>query len=164
MKSQMFNFNIINEVYTNGLSIREAYAKNGFDVNSNQVYLELDEEFVIENTKRSFKDIAKQYVDLFNGEVNYFQIESLEREEPLLKMVKDILGLDAFSAYGYVQTKLKLAVYENSNQVQLALYDALNNMFKVGNFYSSGDIKDMLKSLFDKLKLTRTAKATLIHE
>lgn len=167
MKSQDFNFKIVNEVYTNGLSIREAYANNGFDVKAAQIFVNLEEGTLLNKTSRSFKDIAKKYIDLQNGEYNEeirVKIANLEREEPLLKQVYVKLGLGAFETHKFNQTSLKEALYAVSDEVNNALASILNGHFKSNVFYKLADIKEFLKEQYETLKLKKTAKATDLEQ
>lgn len=161
MKNERFQFCIVNEIYTNGLSVREAYTKAGYDVSESQYYVDIDDTFISLAARRSFKDLCKEYVDAVNEGLD---VKSLEIEEPLLKVIRESLGIGAFGTADYNKNKLKEWLYAESDEAKNCVFNMLFNILKDGEFYSSKFLKDEIANIYVKYKVSKAAKASDIQE
>lgn len=188
--AQQYEFEQVMDVYTNGLKIRDSYLKSGFDVSTDQVYLQL-EGTVKKSKTRSFKQLAKQYVDrvnhlkilniniddvIYNNPFNdssisneqleiydkVQMIKSMEQEESLLKEVRIKLGIDTFSKSAYSKEWLKSELTNKSNVVSEILLDEISKVISVDKFYSLKFIKTELQRIYDYLKIGNKIKSKLV--
>ena len=161
IKNERFRFNIVSDIYKNGVSIRNAYSEAGFDVSDNQQYIEIEGEWIGGAVRRTFEQIARQYTEDINlGR----DVKQLELENPLLKQVKDVLGLEAFSAMDYNQKKLQNQLFNESNEAKNLIYNQITKAFSSGGFYSSKFIKEVLTEIFTKNEITKSTKASTLGD
>lgn len=163
--NEEFNFEIVNEIYRNGLSVREAYIKAGFDVsNNNQEFLKLEEKFFDKLTKYSFKDILKEYCELLENhsqDERRYQIEILE---PEIRNYVEKLGISTVRTLKYVKSSIQAAMYSSCNEVNDALTISLRKRLEHGVFYRTEDIKQILSEEFKTLKVKKSIKANTITD
>ena len=161
IKNERFKRNISMHIYKNGVSVRKAYSEAGFDVSNSQQYIEIEGEWISNAVRRSFEQIAIQYVDDLSQNKN---VEQLELENPLLKQVKNVLGLEAFSAMDYNQKKLQAKLFNESNEAKNLIYNQITKAFQSGEFYSSKFIKEVLTEIFTKNEITKSTKASTLGD
>lgn len=160
--NEEFNFEIINGIYKNGLSVRESYIKAGFDISNNQEFINVEESFFENLARYSFKEILKEYCQLLETDEKNPRIKQIESLEPDIKSYVNCLGIPAIRTLKYVRGSIKLAIYNSCDEVTDALSTSLKERFKSGTFYSSEEIKKVMAEEFQKLKIKKAAKATTI--
>lgn len=161
IKNERFKRNISNVIYKDGISVRKAYSEAGFDVSDNQQYIEIEGEWIGNAVRRTFEQIARQYTEDINlGR----DVKQLELENPLLKQVRDVLGLEAFSAAKFIQKTLQAQLYNESNEAKNLIYNQITKAFQSGEFYSSKFIKEVLTEIFTKNEITKSTKASTLGE
>lgn len=188
--AQRYEFEQVLDVYTNGLKIRDSYLKAGFNVDADQIYLQLEGSIKKAST-RSFKQLAKQYVDrieyllemnvsvddtqydlalnlnLFNqDELDKWEkvqmVKSMEQEESLLKQVRVNLGIDSFSKAAYSKEWLKSELTNKSSNVMFACFNEISKIVKIGQFYSSKVLKTELQRIYEELQIGNKVKGKLV--
>ena len=169
IKSLYYQFNVVNEIYNNGISIRDAYLKAGFDVSSNQQYSKLVTDFINRiNNNQSFRDNIIEYIELKkdadNLFTNMFRLEQIENNFPIINKAYHLLGADKLKALRFDKDKIINAVSDNLPTVKNAILYNLKQAFKAGSRYSKADIKDMMQGIYTKLNITKKAKATDIKD
>lgn len=162
--NEEFNFEIVNEIYRNGLSVREAYIKAGFDVSINQDFLKIEETFFDNLTKYSFKDILKEYCQLLEEDPENSRIQQIEILEPDTKEFVDNLGIPTIRTLKYIKGNIQSAMYSSCEEVNQALSTSLKNRLEPGTFYRAEDIKQILSEEFEILKVKKSAKANIITD
>lgn len=169
IKSQYYQFNIINEIYNNGISIRDAYLKAGFDVTTNQQYSKLVSDFInrIEN-KTVFRDNIKEYIELKADKENYltnaFRIDQLENNYPIIINAYNILGALKIKSLGYDKERITKELSNNLPKTKTAIFHNLKKHFKPNTKHSKADIKNIIQNIYNKLDINKKAKATDIKE
>ena len=81
-----------------------------------------------------------------------------------MKQVKDVLGIEAFSAMDYNQKKLQAQLFNESNEAKNLIYNQITKAFSSGDFYSSKYIKEVLTEIFTKNEITKSTKASTLGE
>jgi hypothetical protein len=160
-----FRFDVINHIYKNGLSIRDAYIKAGFDVSESQQYENYCDTFISTSTKKeTFRDCAEEYCDLKdNGSLFNFmtseRINEIEVMFPTIKKAYEEIGTNEMRANGYHQTKIANYITANSTEAKNAIYFNLCKHFEVGKRYTSKEIKATMQNTYNRLEVKATAKA-----
>ena len=162
--NEEFNFEIVNEIYRNGLSVREAYIKAGFDVSINQEFLKIEETFFNSLTKYSFKDVLKEYCQLLEEDPKNTRIQQIEILEPDTKEFVNTLGTPAIRTLKYIKGNIQSAMYSSCKEVNYALSTSLKKRLQPGVFYKAENIKQILTEEFEILKVKKSAKANVITD
>lgn len=162
--NEEFNFEIVNEIYRNGLSVREAYIKAGFDVSINQEFLKIEETFFNSLTKYSFKDVLKEYCQLLEEDPENTRIQQIEILEPNTKEFVNTLGIPAIRTLKYIKGSIQSAMYSSCKEVNYALSTSLKKRLQPGVFYKAENIKQILTEEFEILKVKKSAKANVITD
>lgn len=160
--NEEFNYSIVNEIYTNGLTLRDAYVNAGFDLTSNQNYTRIVDSSNTNLsclTKQSFRDVIKEYVDCID-EGDTERANELVELEPEIKNVVEVLGTKRIRSLAYNKTKILKEVYSNCEEVKDLLEDEVKRKFQVGNFYNNKEIKEFLQSLHSTYSITKNPKST----
>lgn len=164
--NEEFNFSIVNEIYTNGLTLRDAYVKAGFDITNKQNYnsfIEEDNNTLSTLTKQSFKDVIKEYVDCIdNQEVK--RANELEQLQPEIKDIVSKLGTKRIRSLSYNKTKILSEVYNNCDEVKDVIEEEIRTKYITNSFYTFQQVKQDLQKLYDKFSISKKAKSTDIVE
>lgn len=164
--NEEFNYSIVNEIYTNGLKLREAYVNAGFDLSNKQNYTQIVDSkntSLSTLTKQSFRDVIKEYVDCID-EGNIERAKELAELEPEIEGVVKVLGTKRIRSLAYNKTKILKEMYSSCKEVTELLEDEVKRKFKVGNFYSNKDIKEFLQNLHSTYSIIKTPKSTDINK
>lgn len=167
LKSEMFRYNIINELYKNGISIREAYIKAGFDTSTAQQYERFTDKFITKATKRkSFNELCIEYIELA-AQKDYsseFRMMAIAEEYPLISQAYRELGAEKIISLGYNQTKIKNELFTNSFQAKNAIYYEFRKVIKSGDKILNAELKEITQKIYNKLGIKKSAKATDIND
>lgn len=163
-----YKFETIDDIYTNGISLREAYKKAGYNVDNAETW----EHNIYNNVYFRMRDTNKFEV--------YYKKYSIEREKLpnfISDLAKDIelqydiiplaykyLGDQRVKDLKYNEFKIRDYVHYNLPKTQAALKEELGVTFKEGNRYSFKEVKHQLDLCFQKLKIRLTAKANLLED
>lgn len=164
--NEEFNYSIVNEIYTNGLTLRDAYINAGFDLSSNQNYTKIVDSkntSLSTLTKQSFRDVIKEYVDCID-EGNIERATELAELEPEIEEVVKVLGTKRIRSLAYNKTKILKEMYSSCKEVTELLEDEIRRKFEVGNFYSNKEIKEFLQSLHYTYSIIKAPKSTDINK
>lgn len=162
-----YKFETIDNVYSNGLSIRDAYLNAGYNMK--------DADEMIENIRQNV------YFGMggSNFEVLYKMYSNDRKQNPVIKseLAKDVsmqnnivplaynlLGDEEVERLGYDERKVRDMVHFKLPETQDALKKELKITFIIGRRYSFKEIKYQLGLCFQKLRIGIAAKATLIRE
>jgi len=162
--NEEFNFEIVNEIYRNGLSVREAYIKAGFDVSITQEFLKIEETFFNRLTKYSFKDVLKEYCQLLEEDNDNSRRIQIELLEPDIKDYVSKLGISTVRTLKYIKSSLQSAMYSSCEEVNNAISSSLKKRIEPGVFYRTEDIKQILSEEFSILKVKKSIKANMISD
>lgn len=164
--NEEFNFSIINEIYTNGLTLRDAYIKAGFDITTKQnfnTFISTEDNNLSSLTKQSFKEIIKEYVICIDNN-DLERANELEQLEPEIKDLVNKLGTKKIRSLSYNKTKILNEMYNSCDEVKDVIEDEVKRNYLSGNFYSSKDVKQELQKLYDKFSINKKAKSTDVEK
>jgi hypothetical protein len=153
-----YNYRVVNEVYTNGLSIRDAYINAGLDAGKQGWTGKLEDVVLASIVTFGFKEMFEQYADL--RESTTFSIgkleliEQMEKEEILLKPAYDKLGRKGVKTANYNEKDIKERLYATDDKTLEVVYKNFFNKVGDGNFISNKDAKQLLINIYKKFKIT----------
>jgi hypothetical protein len=168
--NEEFKFSIVYETYANGLSIRDAYLKSGFDVTKSQLYTNEAEDFIAKATSMQFKEILKEYCDIVdcktrhNCYIDENRLGHLINLEPSIVDIVKKLGTSKIRTVNYNKKAINQSLYQSSDEVNNAVRIELQKLFKINMIYSSKEVKAQIQSIYNKLKIEKKAKATDLIE
>ena len=168
--NEEFKFSIIYETYTNGLSIKDAYIKAGFDVSVSQRYQYEAEDFISKATSLNFKDTLKEYCNLIDKrpsdteKINEHRILHLEKIDPSIIDIVKNLGTSKCKTLKYTKKAINEYYYSSSKEVNNVIKNKIVEMFEKGVIYTAKEVKEKLQTIYDDLKLNKKAKATDVSE
>ncbi len=165
-----FEYNIVYETYTNGLSVRESYMKAGFDLTDAQKWEKIEEDFIDTLTTLQFRDIIKEYVDIIDCKNcedcthDDMRLKHLECLEPEIKDIIVQIGTSKVRSLKYNLKRINQHLYSGSNEVTNAIKARLDITIEKNKIYPSSEIKTMLQGIYNNLKIDKKAKATDLTE
>jgi len=158
-----YKFNAIDSVYKNGLSIREAYLKNGFDVSIAEKYEKVAEEFIDFVTKpETYKELIEEYY-YERGRSNFGKSDRAIEIERLNKNIPDAyaqLKIEDIRKQGYNSTRIRNLAISKSKKVKEAISTVLDIKLKVGERYTNKIAKEILHVTYESLLIKVAPKAT----
>lgn len=146
---------VSSNVYRDGLSVREAYIDAGFDISTNQDFVNIQNEdsFINKITNNSFKSNCVSYIENEN-ERTY-----LGDRFPLIKESFEILGADKMKALNYIPDKLMNELKFKNVDIQDCIKDELSKVLTVGECYPLADLKNIINDTYISLHLNKKGKA-----
>lgn len=162
-----YKFETIDNIYTDGISIREAYLKAGFNVE--------EADSLEENIKSNVffgmgGDRFEVHYRIYSAERKKTSIiksdlaKNIELQYDIIPMAYNLLGDKYVAKLGYSENNVRKHVHFHLPETQAALKGELKNTFKEGQRYSFNEIKYQLGLCFQKLRIDITAKASLIGQ
>lgn len=151
---------VSSNVYRDGLSVRDAYIEAGFDIESNQEFIDIQNEdsFINKISSKSFKSNCLSYIENEN-ERTY-----LGDRFPLIKESYEKLGADRMKAVNYLPDRLKNELKFKNVDIQQCIKDELNRLLNVGDTYTLPEIKSTINDIYSRLYLTKKGKSTDINQ
>ena len=159
-----YKFESVDNVYSNGISIREAYEKAGYDVEAGNLLI-----------KELKGGVAMQGGDKFlrhywlysnerrmSPQIKTELAEDIEFRYDIIPLVYDYLGDDFVSHAQPTEAVARIWVHYLMPATQTALKQKLKELFLVGNRYSLNEIKKLLTRCFSELRIGLRAKATMM--
>lgn len=169
--NEEFQFSIINDIYTNGFTIRQAYENAGFDVSEGQEFISYEEDFIENMTKISFKGIMQEYCNLIDN-TEEFDLEFINNRKSVLEKlaadnlslnIKEIvrkIGTKRIRTLKYVKSEINKELYNVCSEVTDAVKEALELRLTKGDFYTSSQIKEVLVNIYKQFKISKNPKGT----
>ena len=162
-----YKFKMIDDVYSNGISLREAYLKNGYNVEEAAAW-----EYNIRNNvffgmgSSKFEVLYKMYSEerQKNSIIKTDLAKDIEMQNNIMALAYDLLGDEMIEDLGYNEIKVRNMIHFELPETQNALKEELKTTFKVGDRYSLKESKRLLELCFQKLRIEITAKASLLSK
>jgi len=166
-KYLIYQFKSIDSVYRNGVSIRDKYMQEGWDVTQAQEWEEVAKEFIENVTNRSkFQTLYEEY---------YLERKRVPRgksDEALAMEKSNSLVLDAYNymtkeevrkAY-YNPTIIRNIIHSRLPETKNAVKESLEKNIVVGRKYSAKDIKQYLKEAYEHAFISLAPTSKDIHK
>lgn len=151
---------VSSNVYRDGLSVRGAYIEAGFDISSDQDFVNIQNEdsFIHRLSSNSFKSNCITYIENEN-ERTY-----LGDRFPLIKESYNRLGAERMKAVNYLPEKLKNELKFKNIDIQQCIKDELKRLLLIGEAYSLSHLKSTINDVYSRLYLSKKGKATDINQ
>lgn len=163
IQNAKWRYSIVNEIYTNGASVREAYLKAGFDVTIAQTWENNVDEFLMNATKTNWAEQLTNYCSAKDAGNEEEALNWLAYDKEF-ENIYNVLGSKKCNTLDYSKVQIKQALFESSDLVTDSVKQRLVNVLKSGEFYTSEYLKDLIGSIYKEFSVTKTAKATLMEE
>jgi len=162
-----YKFYAVDNVYKNGLSIREAYLRNGCDVATASEYEYVAEKFIEIATKpETLKELIEEYYEerkkLNFGKSN--RAIEIEKTKKIIPEAYRELEIEEIRKLGYNSTRIRELVKNKSKKIKEAISKALKNKFIIGERYTNKVAKEIIQSTYDDLFIKAAPKATYLKE
>ena len=169
IKHFQYKYEVIDSVYKNSMSIRESYARAGYDMSIAQQNIQVITDYLHEmnNTPR-FEVLYEEYLIEKEKHKNFGGVTSrtieIDKINPLVQMAYRYLTPEKVRALRYNSTDIKNEVEFHLPETQAALKSRLKEYFVEGGIYTDSEAKIMYQNALDELALPRTAKASELKE
>ena len=164
----IYKFESVDEVYKNGVTIREAYANAGMDVSVSQQW-----EFIaaecLQNVTRCtrFKELYIEYLEELKKSVagqRTPRAKKIESIYPTINRITQLITPEEVQSRNYNITMVNDLLYHRLPETQDAIKEQLKPIYKSGRFYSNKFIKSQFVELYNRLFIKITPKATDIAQ
>lgn len=160
-----YMFEVVDNVYNNGISVREAYIKAGYNMKDAEHYEQSIRDNIYFGIRNSnfevyYKTYSKERMKSPN--VKSALAVDIEQKCDIIPLAYNLLGDEKVQKLGYNESKVRDHVHFHLPETQAALKEELKITFKEGNAYSLKEIKYQLGLCFQKLRIGFTAKATML--
>lgn len=161
-----YKFEAIDNIYTNGLSLREAYMKAGYNVENSKYLIQ----HIKNNVYYGMGDRFERYYKMYSNERKKSPIsksdlaKDIEFQYDIIPKAYDILGDEFVEKLNYNELKVRNWVHYKSPVTQSALKEELKVTFKQGEQYSFKEIKYQMGLIFQKLRIGITATAKMLTD
>lgn len=147
---------ISSNVYCDGLKVREAYMDAGFDVSSEQDFVNVQNEnsFINKITKNSFKSNCLNYIE------NEKERLYLGDRFPLIKESFKELGAERMKALGYSPEKLINELKFKNQDIQKCIKQEISRLLTPNRIYTYNELKSILNDIYSRLRINKKGKAT----
>lgn len=158
-----YKFESIDEVYRNGMSIREAYLRAGNDLSVAQQWEQVISDYTFNmNGIASFETLYLEYLSEKEKAKNWGGItdrtREIESKNELIALAYIYLTPEKVRALRYNSTDVRNAVHFELPDTQAALKAALREHFIEGGIYTNEDAKARYQEALDGLQIKKKAK------
>lgn len=159
-KLELYNFEINQVIYKNGLSIAKGYADNNINAFRTD-YVTVDD--TISTKKLSFKDAFLKYVNLAKSHPQAPGLIILEQQQPLVKLAYEKLGVEKVKKLKYIQKHIDAALKsldkDKATEQKLALL--MVRLIPVTTTITVAHANELMEKAYFQLGLTsRKIKST----
>jgi hypothetical protein len=163
---------VMQAVYRDGLRLHVAYENAGkFEFNGNQHYTsskDLNISLEVVDKKPRFKDLCKEYVNTKRKsnltEADELRLRIIENRFNIIREAYDKLGADKLGTLKYEEKNIIEALISYGIENNGCIKDELKRKLRVGKRYTNKELKELFKSIYDVLRIKKTAKASDIEE
>ena len=162
-----YKFETIDDIYSNGISLREAYLKAGYDVEDENSWEQNIHNNIYFGMGRSrFEVLYKMYsVERKEYPVAMSDLaKDIAMQNDIIPLAYNILGDEIVAELKYDELEIRNMIHFKLPETQAALQEELRITFKEGGRYSLKEIKYQLGLCFQKLRIDITAKASFIRQ
>jgi hypothetical protein len=157
-----YKFETIDDVYTNGISLREAYLKAGCNIeDTNSWEQNIRDNLYFGMRKSRFEILYKVYSEerKKHSDMKSDFAKNIEMQNDIIPLAYNVLGDEEVEKLNYNETKISKRIHFKHPETQDALKEELKTTFKEGNRYSFKEIKYQLNLCYQKLRIDITANA-----
>ena len=159
-------FETVDSIYSNGISIEEAYKQAGYNVEEAETWIQNVRKMVVR--QRGQKPFH-EYFQIYSEERNKMSIsqtdlaKEISQKYPLISKAYSSLGVDKVSKLKFNEDKVRKLVHLESQTTQSALKKELGDNFSFGERFTNGEVKEVLSKIFKRLRIEFTPKTTFLN-
>lgn len=168
IKFSRWKFETIDEVYSNGITMSQAYARDGFDLEETIEWEQKMKEFIrVINKVPTFKALYEECLVVTENKLDGFAVkpviaQEIEEINPLVALAYQYLTPDKIRALRYNVTDIKNEIHKNMPATKAALKALVKEDFYAGEAYTNERIKESFQAKHHKLGIKAKAKAANI--
>ena len=166
IKLELFNYNINQQIYKNGISLASNYSKNGIMVCGNDEPIKETENIIKSTKKITFKEAYDKYAAIKDSPYSMEDVSALVSAQPLIVEAYKVLGTKMVKSLRYVKTKIEAAMLKNDDTKNMnnKIAKLLAKRIRYG-FYSSKELKNTISLVYSELEYnSEKAKASHIEK
>lgn len=164
IKLELFNYSINQEIYKNGISLTKAYNKTGAEVFETNPDNEIENQLVKAGTKLTFKEAFLKYAEIKGNPYDMTDTSYLEKVQPLIVKAYSELGEKKVRELKYIKKNVEAALLnaDEDKNTENKIAKLLKSEISTG-FISRRDIKAIFTKVYERLGISKAAKATDIE-
>ena len=163
-----YKFETIDEVYRNGVAIREAYAKAGMDVSTAYQWQYIAEEYLESiTTSNSFRNLYLEYLEELKKSVfgqRTQRAKFIEGKYPTIYRITEYLTTEEVKGLHYNITLVNDLLHYKLPKTQDAVKARLERLYKTSGFYPLKYIKSEFSRLYNSLGIKIKPSASDIKQ
>jgi hypothetical protein len=162
-----YQFKMIDCVYKNGLSIREAYAKAGINITESQHWVQYTQDYLKEVCSTpKFRSLFDEYCNerdkMSIGMTK--RAKQIEKTNKWIALTYQYLTLKEVKRKNYNISEIQKLIYYRQKETQDALIYELSKEFIINNSYSNDEIKTKLGQIYTNLFIKIKPMATSLND
>jgi len=162
-------YEAIDEVYRNGMTIREAYLRAGNDLSVAQQWEQVISDYTFNmNGTANFETLYLEYIAEKERARNWGGVtdrtREIESKNELIALTYKHLTPEKVKALRYNSTDIRNAVHYKLPDIQAALKSALREVFIEGGIYTNEDAKALYQQTLNRLHIKKNAKVKELRD
>ena len=162
-KLELYNYQVNQKIYKNGLSIAKGYEDNGIETTSAD-YVKVDDSISVK--KQSFKEAFLQYADLVAHHSHAPALTLLEQQQPLIRAAFYKLGVERVRNLRYTKKSVEAALSclddEKTKEQKLALL--IVKLIPSGTTITVTEALDKMHQAYYEIGITKKPKSKDLHQ
>ena len=162
-KLELYNYQVNQWVYKNGLSVAKSYEENGIETTIED-YLKTNDS--ISTRKMSFKEAFVKYAEIVTHSPHAPALLLLEQQQPLIKEAYNKLGVERVRNLRYTKKSIEAALSclddEKTKEQKAALL--IVKLIPSGETITVEKALDKMSQAYNEAGITKTPKSTDLHQ
>ena len=162
-KLELYNYQVNQWVYKNGLSVAKSYDDNGITTTISPY---IKDEDTISSKKLSFKEAFIQYADTVAQNPHSPAILLLEQQQPLIKAAYHKLGVERVRNLRYTKKSIEAALscQEDDKTKEQKLAMLIVKLIPSGETITVANALDKMSQAYNEVGIIKTSKSKDLHQ
>ena len=162
-KLELYNYQVNQWIYKNGLSIAKSYEENGIDT-SVQPYIKNKDK--ISTKKLSFKDAFLLYADIIAHDPHAPALLLLEEQQPLIRPAYHNLGVKRVRNLRYIKKSVEAALscLDDDKTKDQKLAQLMVKLIPTATTITVANALDKLSQAYNEIGISRKPKTKDLHQ
>lgn len=162
-KLELYNYQVNQWIYKNGLSIAKSYEENGIDT-SVQPYIKNKDK--ISTKKLSFKDAFLLYADIIAHDPHAPALLLLEEQQPLIRPAYHNLGVKRVRNLRYTKKSIEAALncLDDEKTKEQKVAQLIVEFIPKATTITVSNALDKLSQAYNEADIVKTPKSTDLHK
>ena len=162
-KLELYNYQVNQWIYKNGLSVAKGYEENGITTTVDPY---VKGEDTISSKKLSFKEAFIQYADIVTQDSQSPALLLLEQQQPLIREAYNKLGVERVRNLRYTKKSVEAALSclddEKTKEQKAALL--IVKLIPSGEAITVEKALDKMSQVYNEVGITKTPKSKDLHQ